>query len=603
MSVLRLVLSLGFVTLAGSPGGAQPPAPSWLVASPYDSAVFLQWFDFAPSIDHLVEYKESASVDWLIFPHPVSDIQGILVGNLANGTGFDFRVSTINADGQSAPTTVQAVTPFAGAIHIANNQIISTGQSLATAYNAFPPLTTSQPFSNLMLNSWGDLLIPLVETTTGGYPGAETMSSALANALTHFATPQIDDYTSIVSLNALPGPYLDLQQGTPTYASALACVTQAKLLSLLANKTLIAPVVTTIHGESDEVIGTTVQQYEDYLVEWQSDYEADIRNITGQAEPVRLFTDQVSSWPRLGFATPRIALAQYRAAKNHPDNIILVAPKYILDYADGYHLRNYSERRLGEYYAKVYKHIIIDGESWQPLLPASITISENVINATFHVPVQPIMFDTVAVSGQVNYGFEYNDDSNSASITNVQIIGPDIVEITLSEIPTGANPRLRYAYTGTIGAWSGAQSTEGSARGNLRDSDMTQAFYQDGNVPASMGIYLHNWAMTFDEPITLETVTGEPEPTGIMGLLRIFPNPAHENLILDYSSRNGGTVQFIIRDIMGREVLCQQRAATAYHATYNLALPSLADGIYLVTVVDGTERYQRRLTIEQSSRH
>lgn len=499
---------------------AQTNPPLTLVAAPRDEAVFLQWINATPATSHTIEYKESASSSWQTFSHPASATEGILVTGLENGTSYDFRVSTTTTAGESEPATVSSVTPLDGAIHTSNNQILSTGQSLAEGSYAFPVLSTSQPYSNMMLNSSRTALIPLVEPITGGESWTgETISSALANMVTALAEPIVPNYTSIVSLSANSGTaYTGIKQGTPTYTEALLNVAKAKELSLAQNKTLIVRAVTVIHGETDEYTPTSANQYEQYLVEWQNDYENDARAITGQEEPVLLFTDQMSSWTSFGSPVPHVALGQYAAAKNNPDKIIMVTPKYIFDSVDWMsHMTNYSQRRLGEYYAKVYKKVVIDGEEWKPLMPEEIILYGNVIHARFHVPVGPLVFDTNAVLAQTNYGFEYSDGFYSAYITGVQIISPDTVEITLSQVPTGPNPRLRYAYSGSVGAWTGSHIA-GAARGNLRDSDMTEAMYQDNAVPAYMGNYLHNWALTFDEPVTLGQSLPD-EPTNVYAAL------------------------------------------------------------------------------------
>jgi hypothetical protein len=63
------------------------------------------------------------------------------------------------------------------------------------------------------------------------------------------------------------------------------------------------------------------------------------------------------------------------------------------------------------------------------------------------------------------------------------------VEITLASAPTGANSRLRYAYTGTLGNDAGPTS---GPRGNLRDSDATES---------PSGRTLYNWCVHFDNPV------------------------------------------------------------------------------------------------------
>jgi hypothetical protein len=144
-------------------------------------------------------------------------------------------------------------------------------------------------------------------------------------------------------------------------------------------------------------------------------------------------------------------------------------------------------------------------------MPNSITMSENIIDAEFNVPVPPLTFDTTNVLFKENYGFEYTDDSNSAYITNIQIISPDTIRVTLSNTPSGNNPRLRYAYTGTANSLTG-RNIPGSARGNLRDSDNTLSMY-----PSSpFGLYLNNWALTFDEPVMEINLDLPNEPTEVL---------------------------------------------------------------------------------------
>jgi hypothetical protein len=486
-------------------------APSSLVATPKDSSVLIQWNNQTQAQDHVIEYKTSSSSNWINFEPVNPQSEGITVDGLVNGTSYDFRVANVSETGiQSEFSEVFNITPQENLDFNSNNQIISTGQSNSTGTGAFPILSTVQPFNNRMLNSSFNAFIPLIEpATNSSYPAlGETMSSALGTMLTFLAMMDgVPDYSTIISLNGVPGAsYSNLMQGTSPYNNSLIQVEAAKNLSLDEGKTLVVPIVTTIHGETDEINGMTPGEYEQVLVEWQSDYENDIKAITGQKQDIPLFIDQMSSWTSFGFTTPRVAIGQYNAAKNNPDKIIMVTPRYIFDSADSIsHMTNYSQRRLGEYYAKVYKKVIIDKEEWKPLMPENITISGNVITAEFHVPVPPLTFDTLLVYGNQNMGFEYFDENNSATITNVAITGPSTVTITLSNTPTGQNKRLRYAYTGVAYSWTG-RTMWGAARGNLRDSDMTMAIHSG----APMGNYLHNWALTFDEPIEQDVVEVAP---------------------------------------------------------------------------------------------
>lgn len=244
--------------------------------------------------------------------------------------------------------------------------------------------------------------------------------------------------------------------------------------------------VTTVHGESDHVEKNL--RYERDLVTWQADYERDVRAITGQTDPVPLFETQMSSWNHYGAAESVIPLAQLAAHVAAPGKVILVGPKYHLPYAsDGVHLSSEGYRHMGEDYAKAYHRVVVEGRTWEPLRPKTITHTGAVVTVTFHVPTPPLVFDTTRVSDPGDYGFRIVDDRKTR-ITQVVLSGPDTVTITLSGEPSGA-ARLQYASIGVPNTPAGPRT---GPRGNLRDSDAT--------VSAS-GNELFDWCVHFDVPI------------------------------------------------------------------------------------------------------
>src|SRR5262249_9079295 len=132
--------------------------------------------------------------------------------------------------------------------------------------------------------------------------------------------------------------------------------------------------------------------------------------------------------------------------------------------------------------------VVVDGGTWTPLKPKTITRAGAVITVTFDVPTPPLVMDTALVSNPGNFGFEYTDSSASPpTINSVQVTGPTTVQITLSATPAGANQRLRYAYSGVPGNPGGPTT---GPRGNLRDSDAEASLY--GNT-------LYNWCVHFDK--------------------------------------------------------------------------------------------------------
>lgn len=375
------------------------------------------------------------------------------------------------------------------------NHVLSTGQSLSVGSAGAPPLSTTQPYRNKMFNT-GVLaggtnlthFVPLVEATV------ETMSSGMANLATKLAREEVfsgypppeDSHEVLVSCHGIGGTaYAGLKKGTAAFANGMAQATAAKTLCDFLGLTYSVRAVTTVHGESDHVGGNT--HYAADLAEWQSDYETDVTAITGQLDPIPLLQTQMSSWTKYGQRTSLIPAAQLAASVAAPDKVVLVGPKYFLAYApDGVHLSNAGYRHMGEYYAKVYEHVVLMGETWEPLRPLDATISGAVITVTFHVPFPPLVLDTTLVTNPGSHGFEYADDSAGApAIASVTLEGATTVKVTLASAPTGGARKLRYAWTGTAGALAGAAT---GARGNLRDSDPTVSL---------SGAKLYNWAVHF----------------------------------------------------------------------------------------------------------
>jgi len=395
-----------------------------------------------------------------------------------------FEVTPVS---NTSPTTGSAVLSSAiGPVTQADYlyHILSTGQSLSLGYEGAPALSGTQPYDNKMLNG-SNILSPLIES------GLESPASAMGNGITALNGKQI----AVTKHGMGSKGYADLKKGTSYYNTGISQVGFVKSGAEAISKTEKVIAVTTVHGENDHVAGNATF-YEGYLVEWQNDYEADAQAITGQNDTIPLFTDQMGSWTQYGSATSGIPSAQLAAAENNSGKIVLVGPKYFLNYSSSSpHLINTSYRWLGEYYAKVIKKVVFDGETWRPLSPDTIERNGNIIYAKFHVPVGSLAFDTNLVSENTNYGFEYFDDSSSAAISSVELLNTDTVKITLNTTPIGINQRLRYAYTGTPNADAGAQPS-GSPRGNLRDTD--PAISLSGNT-------LYNWSVHFDKTISVDS--------------------------------------------------------------------------------------------------
>lgn len=383
------------------------------------------------------------------------------------------------------------------------NHVLVTGQSLAVGVSGAPALSLAQPFGNLMFNTGvmagGEDLEsfePLVEgdNIPGSKAIVETMSSAFANLVAELARGERDSrgegHDLLLSVHGSGAKtYAQLKKGTKAYERGMAQVTAGRDIAKRLGKSYVVRAIANVHGESDHAEKST--RYARDLLQWQADYEKDIKALTGQVEPVPMFQTQISSWTRMmkGTETSAIPGAQLAAHLASAGKVVLVGPKYHLQYSkDGVHLTSEGYRHMGEDYAKAYRRVVLEGKRWEPLRPIAMTRDGAVITVKFAVPAPPLVLDTSLVSDPGNYGFEYSDSSaSSPAITKVEVTEPDTVVVTLASVPTSDDRRLRYAFTGIKGAPSGPQT---GARGNLRDSDATRSRSRHR---------LYNWCVHFDE--------------------------------------------------------------------------------------------------------
>lgn len=405
-------------------------------------------------------------------------------------SGGGPRTSTTNPDGTAAtPVTKHDI-----------NQILSTGQSLSIGLDGGRAISLQQPYDNLMFSSGviaggnpSSKLVPLVEgkATNPSHPDQETMSSGLANQISKWALDRGQEHTVLVSVHGVSHyVYAQLKKGTPPYMAGLAQARAAHEAAEAMGKNHVVRAVTVVHGESDDFDHN--EDYQSEIREWQQDYENDVRAITGQSEPIPMIHSQLSSFVKTNL-TSDLPIAQLREHVASNGKTVLVGPKYHLSYAiDGVHLTNDGYRRMGEEYAKAYRTIVLEGKRWEPLRPETVTRQGNVVTVKFVVPVPPLVLDQNLVKNPGAFGFEVHQDGGEpVTITNVQLASEDSVRITLSAEPTGANKRLRYAYTASaVGASAGPVT---GPRGNLRDSDPT--------IARVGGAALYNWCVHFDEPM------------------------------------------------------------------------------------------------------
>ena len=410
--------------------------------------------------------------------------------------------------------------------------IIGNGQSLSVgvSFGYAPPISVTQPFGAKKLvdltsmyalsgaGTWQ--MVPLVEpyrvktcTLCYEYPNnvvGESPHTGMAIQLSALSLARdAGDFMSVHSITGTSGAALASINKTglpdggvrPPYLAGLMETRVYKNLAADAGAKYRVGGVIFTHGESD----WNNPNYASELHTLWSDYNTDLKAITGQTQNIPIFLSQQNSFP--GAVDAGFTLSpndQWKVAVTYPGEFVCVGPKYAYSYSDTVHLSSSGYHRLGEKYGQAFDRVVNQGLPFKPLYPIATSLSGNKITVTFHVPVPPMAWDDhIALSHQNNHkawkdghGFEAEDSTGQLTITSATIVG-NTVELILNNAPTGTGLTVRHAQTpdgyptadGGF-AFSGAYfaNTSGGHVGYLRDSDPFRgAWSQTIRVNATAG--------------------------------------------------------------------------------------------------------------------
>lgn len=171
------------------------------------------------------------------------------------------------------------------------------------------------------------------------------------------------------------------------------------------------------------------------------------------------------------------------------DGLVLAAPQYVCDFGDVYHMLPESYQIMASYKAKSLRRIK-QGLGFAPLHAVETVRYGTTIDVRFGGGWLPhggaLVLDTSIVTDPGQYGVVFADSTMSASVRSVSVVARDVVRVRLDAVPTGANPRLGFAY------WAAAenddQGRDTGLRCCIRDTDPDAC-------PVS-GRLLHNYSIS-----------------------------------------------------------------------------------------------------------
>jgi hypothetical protein len=417
-------------------------------------------------------------------------------------------------------TALSAATPAAVDTPWDWSGVIGTGQSLAVGEGGRPILSTNQPYGNLKLST-GHLpwpidpndphlaMRPLVEPVgrySTNYPSSwpdniagETPHSAMANqisALVRAASGR--EFVGVHSEVGENGQCLIYLKKNParkgvngnSYEGALVETKAITRLAKSAGKTYGVGALIVTHGECDA--GNA--NYESDLYQLWSDYNADLRAITGQQQKVLMIVSQQNSINNRSPST----LAQWKIGVDHATDVVCSGPKYQYPSKEGVHLTAEGYQELGEKYGQVYYERVVLGKNWLPLQPISVERKGLEITVRFHVPAPPLVWENAFQSPhesvdawKAGKGFEVSSaNGEKVAIASAAISG-DAVVITCATDP-GPGAMVGYAMIGEHSRMNAP--FPGTFRwGQLRDSDPFTGAVTKKAQP--------NFAVAFEMPV------------------------------------------------------------------------------------------------------
>lgn len=460
-----------------------------------------------------VPVRFDADKSWLygmtIEPMPdgafaIVDRNGFVLLYIGPGGGFGLR-----------KPEVQQPIDLGAQVRTAVMHVMSYGQSLSRGNQAAPPVSTVQPYSNIMLKGGvkarvtdpeydASAFVPLVESVVGS--DGETPVSGALNGIVRRAVAAGSTADRWVFLGSACGQGAQTVQQLAQFGSnqrfeqMLQIVRDTKKLCDAQGKTYSVWAMHWYQGEDDYSAWSLDQWPYDYLQRWLTrlwqPFKREVVQITGQAFAPYLFTYQVAAHRRYNRDDMPIALAQWRASKAY-DDVILAAPAYIFPAgADNLHLTAEGSWLMGEYVARAnYQTMIHRSGKWRPLEPEAVDWQGQTIKVKFHVPSGQLVIDNALCAAYENAGFILRDGADAViagGITAVAVTGRDEITITTAVgIPLDA--KLTYA-RGKPGDAAHSGPVTG-ARGNVRD---TAGLYDRAISPLGNEFALHNACVMFE---------------------------------------------------------------------------------------------------------
>lgn len=445
----------------------------------------------------------------------IVDEMGFVVGKVARD-GVFFGPETQSKEPE---IDIPRVAQLAQQVRTGIMQIVGYGQSLSVGETALPSISTTQPFSNVMMASgvrsryqqmgYNPTLVPLIEQdgvspmpTNQGETPVSGMANGLVRRLVDRGYAQ-EDWCFAGMAAGRAGWSIERLSPPPlgtggVWEDMVNMIRDMKSQADTLNKTYSVWAYSWVQGESNYQVQWVNDQYRysQYLAQLWDLFTEKVLEITGQTFRPYMFTYQVATHRRYSSDKMEIALSQWALSKIRPD-VVMAVPCYQFKCSpDNIHLPNEQSWLMGEYFARAMDFTMVRKTGkWRPLEPVSIDWQGDTIDIKYHVPGGKITIDTALCSQARNQGFDIRDVDDAAiddAISTVSVVGFDTVRIKLAE--AAIDPAFRITYARGIPGDPVSSGAETGARGNVRD---TMGDFDKVTSPLGNEFPMHNASVMY----------------------------------------------------------------------------------------------------------
>jgi hypothetical protein len=245
-------------------------------------------------------------------------------------------------------------------------------------------------------------------------------------------------------------PYSGLAKGTQPYTDDMAAMTKICAIAQAKGWTPVALCTVLKHGEAD---GASLTYAAD-LAQWQADKEADYQAITGQVGKHPLLVSQPSAFSS---GNQMSGLAMLQQVETFPDRFGLVGPDYPMRNLYDPDLTHFVGQGYYDFGYNYFAPGILRqcfGHGALALRPnrADVTWNGTTLTIGFHIPVPPMVIDTVTMPDPGDYGFTASDGSGDLPVDTVTLVsGGTKLAFTFTRalVGTGTLKAAQVGYVGT----------------------------------------------------------------------------------------------------------------------------------------------------------